>query len=223
MSVCVLRCAGAPVPITLAALPITQTATVPAAEDLEELLPKLTVGSTPRLIVLGHDAALAAVLTYLLRQQHLSVEIGYVPGDRTDAARAYRTGSGAAAAKRAVEGTATPTPLIRDDTATALVGRAVVTGAGGARLTGEAYLDDVRLFTGKVAALKILPSAEQPGVRAAVQRGLHGRHWFGHWVSGRAMQLGSAGAMVVRDGVASATAVPRVVFYRHDQPWLLVR
>lgn len=234
MSAFVVRCAGAAVPTALAALPITQAATVPTEADLDELLLALAPGDAQRLIVLGQDAALAAVLTYLLRQQRLTVEIGYVPRERTYGARAYRTGTGSAAAKRAVEGTATPAPLIRDDTARVLVGRATVTGIGGAKLTGEAYLDDVRLFTGKVAALKISPTLEQPGVRAAVQRGLHWHHglsgrrvsesWVsGRWVSGRAIQLGSSGAMVAHDGITSTKAVPRVVFYRHDQPWMLVR
>ncbi|MQY31020.1 hypothetical protein [Nocardia aurantia] len=220
MSTHVLRCNGAPVPITLAPLPITQTSAIPDTSDLDELLPILGAdGSQPRLIVLGEDAGLAAVLTHLLRLERLSVEIGYVPVDRTYGSRAYETGTGSAAAKRAVEGKAAPTPLIRDDTGTVLVGRAAVTGAGGAKLTGEAYVDDVRLFTGKVAALHISPTLELPGVRAAVQRGFRKRRW----IAGRAVQLGTPGALVVRDGIVAERTVPRSVFYRHNEPWLLVR
>jgi hypothetical protein len=123
------------------------------------------------------------------------------------------------AAKRALEGKAAPTPLIRDDTGQVLVGRAADTGAGGAKLTGEAYIDDVRLFTGKVAALHISPTLELPGLRAAAQRGLRKRRW----ITGRAVQLGTPGALVTRDGIASGRTVPRASFYRHHEPWLLVR
>ena len=48
----------------------------------------LAADSLPRLIVLGDDAALAAVLTHLMRTERLHVEVGYVPPDHTYAARA---------------------------------------------------------------------------------------------------------------------------------------
>jgi hypothetical protein len=207
------------VPIALASLPTTQTAAIPYAAEVDELLAVLAADIQPRLIVLGEDAGLAAVLTHLLRTGRLNVEIGYVPVDRTYGSRAYQTGSGSVAAKRALEGKPTATPLIRDDTGRVLVGRASITGRGGAKLEGEAYVDDIRLFTGKVAALHVSPTLEMPGLRAAVVRGLRKRRWF----AGRAMQLGSPGAMVTRDGVASDKPVPRSTFYCHHEPWLLVQ
>ncbi|RDI63283.1 hypothetical protein [Nocardia pseudobrasiliensis] len=219
MSTHVLRCNGAPVPIALASLPMTQTAAIPDSSAIDELLPVLAADSLPRLIVLGEDAGLAAVLTHLLRTERLHVEIGYVPVDRTYGSRAYQTGTGSAAAKRALEGKPLPTPLIRDDTGTVLVGRATITGRDGDKLEGEAYVDDIRLFTGKVTALHVSPTLEEPGVRAAVQRGLRRRRW----IAGRAVQVGTPGAMVTRDGVATDRTVPRSSFYRHHQPWMLVR
>ncbi|WP_232840170.1 MULTISPECIES: hypothetical protein [Nocardia] len=219
MSTHVLRCDGVPVPIALAALPTTQTAAVPATSVIDELLPVLAADSLPRLIVLGEDAALAGVLTHLMKTERLHVEIGYVPIDKTYGSRAYQTGTGNAAAKRAIEGRATETPLIRDDTGTVLVGRASITGVDDAKLEGEAYVDDTLLFTGKVRTMQISPTLYLPGVRAAVRRGIRKRTW----VEGRAAQLGTPGAVVTRDGIRTERPVPRSTFYRHHESWYLVR
>ena len=43
------------------------------------------------------------------------------------------------------------------------------------------------------------------------------------WVSGRAAQLGTAGARVIRDGVEGPRTVKRSSFYRHTTGWLRVR
>ncbi len=219
LSTHVLRCDGVPVPIALAALPTTQTAAVPATSVIDELLPVLAADSLPRLIVLGEDAALAGVLTHLMKTERLHVEIGYVPIDKTYGSRAYQTGTGNAAAKRAIEGRATETPLIRDDTGTVLVGRASITGVDDAKLEGEAYVDDTLLFTGKVRTMQISPTLYLPGVRAAVRRGIRKRTW----VEGRAAQLGTPGAVVTRDGIRTERPVPRSTFYRHHESWYLVR
>ncbi|WP_280457301.1 hypothetical protein [Nocardia carnea] len=219
MSTHVLRCADAPVPIALAAQPTSQTAAVPDTALIDELLPVLAADSLPRLIVLGDDAALAAVLTHLMRTERLHVEVGYVPPDHTYAARAYQLGTGSAAARRALEGKAEEVPLIRDDTGTVLVGRAKITGVNGTPLTGEAYVDETRLFSGEVRAMFVTPTLELPGVRASVPRRFRRRRW----TAGRAAQLGTPGAVIDRDGVQSDRTVPRSSFYRHHEPWLLVR
>lgn len=200
-------------------MPTTQTAAIPDPAEIDELLPVLAADSLPRLIVLGHDAALAAVLTHLMRTERLHVEIGYVPVEKTYASRAYQTGTGNAAAKRAIEGRAAETPLVRDDTGTVLVGRAVITGVGGTKLEGEAYVDDTQLFTGKVTAMIVSPSLDLPGARATVRKGIRKRRW----VEGRAAQLGTPGAIVTRDGVRTDRPVPRSTFYRHHESWQLVR
>ncbi len=179
----------------------------------------LAADSLPRLIVLGDDAALAAVLTHLMRTERLHVEIGYVPVDKTYGSRAYQTGTGNAAAKRAIDGRATEVPLIRDDTGKVLIGRAKITGPGAEKLEGEAYVDDFQLFSGKVTAMLISPTLHQPGVRATVQKGMRKRRW----AEGRAAQLGTPGAVVTRDGIRTDRTVPRSSFYRHHEPWLLVR
>ena len=208
-----------PVPIALSSLPNTQTEIMPDVAVIDELLPVLAADSLPRLIVLGADASLAVVLTHLMRTERLHVEVGFVPVDPTYASKVYQTGTGNAAAKRAVEGKAIETPLIRDDTGTVLVGRASITGVDGAKLVGEAYVDDTMLFSGTVTTMLISPTMTMPGVRARVRKGLRKRTW----VSGRAAQLGTPGAVVTRDGVVAERTVPRSTFYRSEQPWLLVR
>ncbi|MEV0295740.1 hypothetical protein [Nocardia sp. NPDC050710] len=219
MSTHVLRCDGAPVPIALAALPTTQTAAIPETSIIDELLPVLAADSLPRLIVLGEDAALAAVMTHLMKTERLHVEIGYVPVDKTYGSRVYQTGTGNAAAKRAIEGRATETPLIRDDTGRVLIGRAIITGVDDAKLEGEAYVDDIKLFSGKVNAMHISPTLHLPGVRATVRKGIRKRRW----IEGRAAQLGTPGAVVTRDGIRTDKPVPRSTFYRHHESWYLVR
>ncbi|WP_280420219.1 hypothetical protein [Nocardia carnea] len=219
MSTHVLRCADAPVPIALAAQPTSQTAAVPDTTLIDELLPVLAADSLPRLIVLGDDAALAAVLTHLMRTERLHVEVGYVPPDHTYAEQAYQLGTGNAAARRALDGRAEEVPLIRDDTGTVLVGRAKITGVNGTPLTGEAYVDETRLFSGEVRAMFVTPTLELPGVRASVPRRFRRRRW----AVGRAAQLGTPAAVINRDGVQSDRTVPRSSFYRHHEPWLLVR
>ncbi|MGY4098406.1 hypothetical protein ACW2Q0_02395 [Nocardia sp. R16R-3T] len=220
LSTHVLRCDGAPVPIALASLPLSQTTAIPENSGIDELLPILAADSLPRLIVLGDDAALASVLTHLMRTERLHVEIGYVPVDKTYGSGAYQTGTGNAAAKRAVKGRAVATPLIRDDTGTVLVGRAEITGPGGEKLEGEAYVDDALLFSGKVDAMVVSPTLDMPGVRASVRKNIIRRR---RWLEGRAAQLGTPGAVVTRDGIANDRVLPRSSFYRHHENWLLVR
>ena len=156
-----------------------------------------------RLIVVGSDADLAAVLTRLLRADRLDVEVGHATGWRT--------------ARRARRGSAQRVPLIRDETGHVIAGAAEWLGDGGA-LHGEAVVDDVGLFDGEVTGVRIEPTPGMPGLRAAVTG--RGRR---RWIAGRAAQLGTTGAVVVRDGVLAPRSVRRSTFYRHTQGWLLVR
>jgi hypothetical protein len=171
-----------------------------------------------RLVVVGDDADLAAVLTRLLRAGRLDVELAYVPGRRTRATRAYRLPAGRRAARRALLGSAQRATLVRDETGSVIVGRARWLPAEDGRvLRGEAVVDDTVLFDGHVGAVCIEPTAAPPGLRARV-RGLRAR-----WITGRAVQLGSTGVTVVRDGVPAPRAARRSTFYRNVEGWLLVR
>jgi hypothetical protein len=74
------------------------------------------IGHYRRLVVVGSDADLAAVLTRLLRADRLDVELGFVSPRRSPATRAYRIPAGRRAARRARRGSARRVPLIRDET-----------------------------------------------------------------------------------------------------------
>ncbi|CPX18841.1 peptidase%2C M50 family protein [Mycobacteroides abscessus] len=171
-----------------------------------------------RFIVVGGDGDLGQVLTQLMRAERLDVELGFVPDRPSHARRIYRIGFGAA--RRARRGRAQRVPLIRDDTGTALAGRASWQRSDGTPVTGEATVDDTLLFDG-AALVDVEPTESMPGLRASV-RG-RTRLLPRRWVTGRAAQLGTVGAVVVGAGVAGPRPVTRSTFYRHQQSWLLVR
>lgn len=157
-----------------------------------------------RLVVMGDEADLAAVLSRLMRKNLLDVEVAHVRHRMT--------------ARRALSGPARRVPLIRDDTGTAVVGAALWLPPEGARTVhGEAVVDDTVLFDGAVAGVRIEPTPQLPGLRARVL-GRPGRGW----VTGRAAQLGTTGVRVVRDGVAGTREVKRSTLYRHTTGWLRV-
>jgi len=123
-------------------------------------------------------------------------------------------------ARRAISGAAQRIPLIRDETGTALVDAAFWLPPGEERVvSGEAVVDDEVLFDGAVTAVRIEPTASMPGLRAAA---LTSRMRPRRWLTGRAVQLGTTGARVVRDGVPLPREVKRSAFYRHTTGWLRV-
>lgn len=215
----VLLFAGRALPRPLRGLPTVQVGDESSTDDVTAL--DAAIDRYRRLVVVGADPDLARTVTRLLRADRLDVEIGYAPRRRTPATAAYRLPTGWRAARRARRGTAHPVPLVRDDAGTALVGVGRWLPVDGAAvLRGEGIVDDAALFDGEVAGVLIEPMGTAPGVRAGVpsRRGRVRR-----WVTGRAAQLGTAGALVVRDGVYGSRTVKRSTFYRHIEDWLLVR
>jgi hypothetical protein len=177
------------------------------------------IGLYRRVVVVGTDSDLAALLSRLLRADRLDVEVAYVPRRRTAATRVYRLPAGRRAARRARRGFARRVTLIRDDTGSVVVGRARwLPPHGDALIHGEATVDDTALFDGDVAGVDIEPTLTVPGLRARLAQ----RRWRG-WVAGRAAQLGSTGVAVVRDGVPAPREARRSTFYRNVEGWLLVR
>jgi hypothetical protein len=160
-----------------------------------------------RVIVVGSDADLASVLTHLLKADRLDVEVGHVR-------RGWH-------ARRARTGQARRVPLIRDETGTVIVGAAFWLPAGEDARTihGEAVTDDTLLFDGDVTGVRIEPTETMPGLRASV---LTSRMRPRRWVTGRAAQLGTDAALVVRDGLPAPRPVRRSTFYRHTEGWLRV-
>lgn len=194
--VVVLLFGGRRLPRPLAGLAAEQ---VDGPDDIDAM-----VGRARRLIVVGSDADLAALLTRLLRADRLDVEVGHAAGWRR--------------VRRSRRGTAQRVPLIRDETGHVITGSAEWRGETGAALRGEAVVDDTQLFDGEVTGVRIEPTLAMPGLRATVTG--RGRR---RWVAGRAAQLGTTGALVIRDGVLAPRSVRRSTFYRHTEGWLLVR
>src|SRR5699024_366056 len=95
-----------------------------------------------------------------MRAEELSVEFAYVTDSETPVTAAHGLPTGSAAARLAVSGTAREVPLVRDETATAILGLATVTGPGDddPALEGEAYADSERVFRGVVPGLEIRPT-----------------------------------------------------------------
>ncbi len=166
------------------------------------------VGDCRRVVVVGSDADLAAVLTRLLRADRLDVEVGHVR-------RPWQ-------ARRARTGEAQRVPLIRDETGTVIVRAAYWLPPDDQARTihGEAVIDDTLLFDGEVTGVRIEPTQTMPGLRASV---LSSRMRPKRWVIGRAAQLGTDAALVVRDGVPAPRPVRRSTLYRHTEGWLRVR
>jgi hypothetical protein len=204
----------------LAGLP---TVVLPSRPGRAELDPVLRDLAARRIVVAGTDADLAAVLVRLLRRERLDVEVAYVPRGRSAAARAWRLPRDAS--RLALDGTAAPVPLIRDDTGGVLVGRAQV------RLRGEVYCDETLVLRGSA---RVVVAAGPSGV--AVRASRTGRAPDGRIrevpprapagrgsAVGRAVQLGGEPFTPVLDGVAHPRAVTRWAWYRHTADWLLVR
>lgn len=216
MGAVLLRCGEAPIPVTLPTEEVVSVSAAPGRDELAEHLPR--AGMPGRVVVMGTDVALAAVLTHLLRAERLDVEVAYVASTRSEATRIFGLDKGAKAAKLALEGTARPTPLIRDDLGVALIGSATLTGPEGARLTGETYVDDHRVFTGECGGMEIQPTLHGPGLRAAQLGRLRRK-----WIAGRAAQTGGVAIELTRDGVPESKRLRRSTFYRNVDDWLLVR
>ncbi len=125
-----------------------------------------------RLIVLGPDASLAAVVTHLMRRNLLWFEVAHVPGAYPSPA-ATNWGMEALTLEQARRGAVSPVPLIRDDTGRAIVGYALltepdITGTSSADgFVGEVYVDEHELFSGRSAGVQVRPTTGAPGLVAA--------------------------------------------------------
>jgi hypothetical protein len=202
--------------------PLTGLPTVHIDDPSDAAALDTAIAEVRRVVVVGTDANLASVLTRLLRSGRLDIEVGYAPRRRTAATRVYQVPAGRRAARRARHGSAQRVPLIRDETGSAIVGAAHWRPPSDTRLLhGEAVVDDAVLFDGDIAGVRIEPMPTLPGLRARVAGGRRGPS--SRWVCGRAAQLGTTGAAVVRDGVPAPRAARRSTFYRNTEGWLLVR
>jgi len=197
--IAVLRFGGRRLPRVLASFACHDDPDAPAIDAI--------VDGASRVVVVGSVADLGTVLTRLMRIERLDVEVALAPRRR--------------AARRSITAAAQRVPLIRDETGTVLVEAAFWLPPGEDRVIhGEAVVDDDVLFDGDVTGVRIEPTASMPGLRAAA---LTSRMRPRRWLTGRAVQLGTTGARVVRDGVELPREAKRSAFYRHTTGWLRVR
>lgn len=213
---------GVGFPADLVAVPLPAR---PGRADVDPVLHEL---APRRLVVAGTDADLAAVLVRLLRTERLGIEVAYVPlGRSSAAARCWGLPRGRAARELALDGTAQPAPLVRDDVGGVLVGRGEMRG-----LRGECYCDEVLVLRGGTPRLVVAATPDGVAVRA----GRGGRLPNGQTRAvpqaaragrgaavGRAVQVGCLPATVVCDGVPHPRPVQRFTWFRHTSDWLLVR
>jgi hypothetical protein len=159
-----------------------------------------------RVVIVGSHADLASVLTFLLRADRLDIEVAHLR-------RPWH-------ARRALRAAAVRVPLIRDETGAVITKAAYWLPADGANtIEGEAVVDDTLLFNGAATGVRIEPTTSLPGLRASA---LSSRTRPQRWVTGRAAQLGTTAALVVRDGEPAPRPVRRSTFYRHTEGWLQV-
>lgn len=241
------------------ALPVDPTPSLDdlaAAPDAPHLAaaqpdPRLPYLSFPvRFIVVGRDADLAAVATYLMRRDALWVELAYVPAGDSVVAASWELSS---PWKTALSGSVKPVPLIRDDSSLATLGKAEITTPDGTPLVGEIIVDDKTVVSqdesgGPLFGARLIATPQSPGLIAAPmtgpsdhpfvaeryqqpKRGLFSRHRAPvvgatdttQAVGGRAVQAGGRSLLVIRDGVAHPRPVDRVTFYRHLRDLQAVR
>lgn len=169
---------------------------VPGKAQVDPLL-----DTAERLVVLGTDADLAAVVLRLLRTERLeTVSVGFVP------AREYS----AAVLAEVSAAQATPVPLVRDDVGGVLVSRGTVDVA-----EATVYCDSETVLRG-AGRLEVRPGGD--GVLVRVRRRLRRAVES----TGRAVQIGSAPTVPVCDGVPHPRPVRRWTWYRHTSDLLLV-
>ena len=152
------------------------------------------IDACKRVIVVGCDADLAAVLTRLLRADRLDVEVAHTPNSRT--------------ARRAISGVARRVPLIRDETGTVdRRRRGMDRLASPKMLHGEAVVDDTVLFDGDVPGVRIEPTLDDAG--AARRRAIRSRPAaaLGHRTGGPAGHHRRAGDPRRGSGAAAGQAV----------------
>jgi hypothetical protein len=202
----------------------------PGRQDVDPL-----VAEVDRIVVHGTDADLAAVVLRLLRKGLLpTTVVGYVPA--AGSAGSDLWGIPVGSFDLALDGTARPAPLIRDDSGGLLVASGVI-----APITGHVYCDDERVLNGHALRLEVSPDPDatplpEPtadplsttldpatdGLRVtALRRGLLRKRRDS--ASGRAVQASFRAATVVLDGVEHPRTAEKWGWYRHTEDLALVR
>lgn len=211
----------------------------PQAPHLKEAL---------RVVVIGTDAALSAVLTRMMRGDYLWVELAFIPVGDSVAARNWGI-TPDNARELARDGEVRPVPVIRSDQGIAVAGSATIRSWDDGEITGEIVVDSHVLlrhearesvrFNGAFGA-RLVPMVEAPGIAAVratepenpvlswrerIVRRLSGTPPLdpGSLATGRAVQAGGPAMAVSVDGVRHRRPLERVTFYRHLRDLQVIR
>lgn len=204
-----------------------------------------------RVIVHGSDAALAAVVSKLMRIDALWVQVGFIPSDPARSTVSKNWGllpdaTTDAMLRFALESPALPTALIRDDHGQVVLGAVELTGQGSSRdeLIGEVIVDSDTLYrhdpeSGQPGqfrhGVRMVPSIGAPGLVAvplpAPIVGVNRKGLFRlrkrspepPILTGRALQAGGVEMRVSRDGLDHPRPLTAVTFYRHLRDGQFVR
>lgn len=223
--------------IARAALPVDDTPSLDEIQRQPDVKPQGAPEPAPqrplrdvRLVVIGSDAALSAVLTRLMRQDDMWVQVGFVPVGPSVVASNF--GITKDAYDIALHGAVSPVPLIRDDAGIAVAGSATITQWDGEEIVGEIIVDDhVLLHSEQQKAnfgARLVPMLDAPGIAAvkkvAPKPGLFRKEFDpSSLATGRALQVGGQNLRITVDGVSRKRPVDRATFYRHlrDAQFLL--
>lgn len=180
------------------------------------------VQGDPRIVVVGSDAALSAVLTRLMRRDSLWMPVAWVPDDvRSPAAVNFGIVDPWSVA---FEGTVRPAPCIRDDAGVVVAGQAeIAVPVGEVVVDSQVLVSKVRKrrFFDAPAVARLVPLMGAPGI-AATAVGRRGNA-ASSIKTGRAVQAGGSGLLISVDGVPRAREVDKVTFYRHVRDLQIVR
>lgn len=175
---------------------------------------------TGRILVVGDDADLAAVVLRLLRKDLLgSVEVAYATsGQRTPVTDLWDLPRGLDAVTMAAGGEVDLVPLVRDDVGGVLVGVGYL-----GPVNGTVYVDEHRVLRGSAHRLRVEPDREKGLAVTITRRRFVGVGRRPKTTLGRAVQIGSMPTTVVRDGIPYERPMDRWTFYKHTEPLRLVR
>lgn len=193
---------------------------VSRAPGRTEIDPLLANAEPRRVVVVGTDSDLAAVVVRLLRTRRLAnVAVGYVPLDVAHSPVAALWGLPAELPlARILDSEPERVPLIRDDAGGVLMGLGEFNG-----VHGEAYCDDAVALRGDATRIEVSPDLSGgAGLTATVRRRTLLRTRTDLF-RGRAFQLGCHPTIATVDGISHASSVRRWTWYRHTEDLLVSR
>ena len=175
-----------------------------------------------RVLVVGDDADLNAVVLRLLRRELLgAVEVAYAAVRPTAVTDMYGLPAGAEAVRAARLAEVDRVPLVRNDAGGVLVGAARL-----GPVTGTFYVDEERIPGGSARSIEVVPDARKGLAVTVVKKRFLGFGRLPVTYHGRAVEFGilpGSGTVISFDGIVHPREVKQWVFYAHTEPWRLVR